>query len=347
MSKPYLMLSVFLLAYLISAFPLHSKDVTFIVTGQVSSIQNNKGGSLPFSVGDTYKWEFTFDVDAVPIDVSSENNVTYPPPHSYHLTIGTWSISVDTLADTGDIRLLNNDDTFISGTFVDKYTVLSNPLEVEGFGEYTFDYVKLNGFARGTTPPTLLADTLLHPVPPDPSQAESFDSAVAFDIDGAIQVFVFLEITQLISKDDDDDGVIDYFDNCPLTSNPLQKDRDGDGIGDACENGRSGGEDPDGDGFVNRKDNCPNMPNPDQADLDQDGVGDVCDIPASLTDTDGDGFTDDIDNCPLIYNELQTDTDDDGLGNACDKDMDNDGVPNNKDKCPIDGGVVNKKGCPI
>ena len=150
------------------------------------------------------------------------------------------------------------------------------------------------------------------------------------------------------SIDSDSDGVIDTLDNCPLDANPLQEDKDGDGVGDVCDaEGRAGGSDPDEDGVVNRKDNCPNIPNPDQADLDEDGIGDVCDTPASLTDTDGDGFTDDVDNCPLIFNDSQVDTDGDGLGNACDDDMDNDGVPNKRDKCPIEGGIVNRKGCPL
>lgn len=35
--------------------------------------------------------------------------------------------------------------------------------------------------------------------------------------------------------DNDDDGIADSEDNCPLVANPLQEDTDNDGIGDACE----------------------------------------------------------------------------------------------------------------
>lgn len=73
--------------------------------------------------------------------------------------------------------------------------------------------------------------------------------------------------------DTDGDAVPDPLDNCPATSNPDQADRDGDGVGDACDTF----DDADGDGVADDDDNCPLVSNPDQADADGDGVGDACD----------------------------------------------------------------------
>jgi gliding motility-associated-like protein len=71
--------------------------------------------------------------------------------------------------------------------------------------------------------------------------------------------------------DDDNDGILDANDNCPLQANTNQADNDNDGLGDACDN------DDDNDGVLDGYDNCPLVYNPDQNDRDNDGLGDVCD----------------------------------------------------------------------
>lgn len=70
--------------------------------------------------------------------------------------------------------------------------------------------------------------------------------------------------------DTDGDGVLDNVDNCKTASNANQKNKDGDALGDACD------DDIDGDGKLNAADNCPLVVNADQKDSDGDGTGDLC-----------------------------------------------------------------------
>lgn len=84
-----------------------------------------------------------------------------------------------------------------------------------------------------------------------------------------------LEANKLYRPSDGDrDGVPDMHDNCVTVPNPDQKDVDGNGRGDACD-------DFDRDGVLNVDDNCPLVPNRDQRDTDGDGVGDACDTEES------------------------------------------------------------------
>jgi len=87
-------------------------------------------------------------------------------------------------------------------------------------------------------------------------------------------------------EDDDNDGILDIDDNCPLVANADQADNDNDGDGDVCDN------DDDDDGVLDIDDNCPLTANTDQADFDGDGIGDVCD-----DDIDNDGVPNALDFC--------------------------------------------------
>ncbi len=73
-----------------------------------------------------------------------------------------------------------------------------------------------------------------------------------------------------VAADSDLDGIEDGRDNCVLAVNVNQEDKDGNRLGDACE-------DFDLDGVMGVSDNCKDTPNRDQKDADADGVGDACD----------------------------------------------------------------------
>lgn len=148
-------------------------------------------------------------------------------------------------------------------------------------------------------------------------------------------------------KDQDRDGVIDNFDNCPHTPAGLPVDScgcpldtDGDGVYDYLD--RCGDTpkgvvvdtcgcplDTDGDGVPDHIDQCPYTPK--NTPVDNHG----CPF-----DADGDGVADHLDKCPNTPEGVKVDQ------NGCPLDADGDGVPDYLDKCPTIPGVEANQGCP-
>jgi hypothetical protein len=171
--------------------------------------------------------------------------------------------------------------------------------------------------------------------------------------------------------DMDDDGILDYVDNCLKIANSNQSNYDGDLRGDACET------DDDNDGLHDVLDDCQyGMMNWNQSNIsldhDQDGCRDIDEdfdddadgyndsedncpsgiidwVPDAINDLDQDGCRDEDedldddddsildvdDNCQYLANFNQSNYDEDSQGDICDPDDDGDTVVDSLDDCPM------------
>ena len=183
---------------------------------------------------------------------------------------------------------------------------------VGGSGDGVLARVTLEALNTGYSPLSVsgvyLVDVNIESIGDGPDQGDYFDGPFT----GAI-IWVGQPCPSG-ANDADGDGVDDGIDNCLSVGNPGQGDRDGDGVGDWCDDG-------DGDGTLDVTDNCPNTYPGNTLDADGDDIGDICD-----PDIDGDGVANGSDNAPNIPNADQADTDGDSIPDVLDLDVDGDGI---------------------
>jgi len=135
-------------------------------------------------------------------------------------------------------------------------------------------------------------------------------------------------LVDALDPDDDNDGLPDAADNCPLAASGGQANNDGDAQGDACDS------DDDNDGFsdaneisagsdplnpASTPEVCDGIDNDLNAGVDEGYMDTDSDGQADCVDPDDDDDTapDVSDNCPLVVNPDQIDTNGDGFGDAC------------------------------
>tara|TARA_B100000676_G_scaffold58987_1_gene58130 strand:+ start:842 stop:6118 length:5277 start_codon:yes stop_codon:yes gene_type:complete len=137
--------------------------------------------------------------------------------------------------------------------------------------------------------------------------------------------------------DDDNDGVIDGMDMCPLGLMGWSSSPGSDFDGDGCKDSEEDADD-DNDGFPDESDALP-LNQAEWSDSDMDGIGDNAD-----TDDDNDGLSDSDEDAEGT-NPKDSDTDDDGFNDGVDTfplnpkewaDSDGDGYGDNEDAFPND-----------
>jgi hypothetical protein len=189
---------------------------------------------------------------------------------------------------TSDLYLSNPDFQYIAtGNVTPSGTVVDLGVQLEGNELVFMIYVRDTGFTFYSGSASRNADGRIHA---GVANLGGGVYQVGFEDlfgggDGDMDDITF--VVRLTPADQDDDGIADGNDNCPLVANENQLDTDGDGLGDACDS------DDDNDSVPDDVDNCPLTANADQDDDDADGIGNVCD-----SDDDGDGVNDGTDECP-------------------------------------------------
>ena len=142
-------------------------------------------------------------------------------------------------SSAGLISMVSGTINLTTSSDVSSLSFIDNSSSSWGTGNLTITGVDDNVIGFGTDSNGLTSDQL--------SQITLDGNEVQINSSGKISV-------KTSSNDNDGDGIENDKDNCPDVANADQKDTDGDGKGDACD------DDDDGDGVLDADDKCPDTP---------------------------------------------------------------------------------------
>ena len=123
------------------------------------------------------------------------------------------------LWQNGEFVLVQSDlDATVQYWFTDEGGISSSPVDNEGVRKFSIRGLELSAKLN-------------------PDDTNAFVTGMAFVQNPNEQASLVLRMTPITESDEDDDGIADDEDNCVNTINADQADADGDGVGDACEDG--------------------------------------------------------------------------------------------------------------
>jgi len=195
----------------------------------------------------------------------NQSDVLFPPNGSLRLQV----------LDSGLVLQSSSQPGFQ----VTAWLIESATAEVEGLG--SFDFLQGKAPCAYVDNVLLLDDLIRNCGGSGLVLATGPGSATVHLLVSSMEARRVIQPVLLPDVDDDGDGLVNRYDNCPLIRNPAQEDSDGNGVGDACSvSDPVAGvlPDSDGDGFPDVLDNCRYVPNADQADAARgaDLIGDAC-----------------------------------------------------------------------
>ena len=322
---------------------------------------NTPKGALVYGNGvaiDTDKDGLADYIDSCPLEFGSEENNGCPEISNIVISSTGESITIQDSDGDGVVDALDKEPDTPMGA-----KVYGNGMAIDTDNDGIIDLDDVCPLIPGTLPSGGCPELYVEADPKNPNQYKVRDE----DGDGVMNALDVDNETPLGAKvygngvaiDTDNDGVIDFYDNCPLKQGSEENEGCPDNIDLSTTGGHISINDADGDGVIDALDKEPNTPR--DARVYGNGVA---------VDTDGDTVPDYADDCPIKFGSadkngcpISQDSDNDGVPNEYDKepntpfgvkvygngvsmDTDSDGTPDHKDACPLEPGESSKAGCP-